>query len=195
MYTKTLRGPKGNRVTLPPPTSRPASACRSADRHLGKLAWGSNLALVFEAVQEQINCFKYEHQRVHRSVPQWSYFQTSSNKPLKLCLICMSGLLLLYSHLTREPTTSPVLTKWWNWELMLATNFDSLSQTVTKGGSQNFGYQFWFCTRLLRIFFIVACRTKLASWRWWMILASSSRTSEIPLSPVMTLGCVNLSSI
>ena len=132
---------------------------------------------------------------VHRSVPQWSHFQTASNKPLKLCLICMSGLLLLYSHLTREPTTSPVLTKWWNWELMLATNFGSLSQTVTKVDSQNFGYQFWFCTRLLRIFFIVACRTKLASWRWWMILASSSRTSEIPLSPVMTLGCVNLSSI
>ena len=27
------------------------------------------------------------------------------------------------SHLTRETTVSPVLTKWWNWELTLATNF------------------------------------------------------------------------
>ena len=33
--------------------SRPASACRSGGRHLGKFAWGSNLALVFEAVQSR----------------------------------------------------------------------------------------------------------------------------------------------
>ena len=33
--------------------SRPASACRSDGRHLGKFAWGSNLALVFEAVQSR----------------------------------------------------------------------------------------------------------------------------------------------
>ena len=33
--------------------SRPASACRSRSRHLGKFAWGSNLALVFEAVQSR----------------------------------------------------------------------------------------------------------------------------------------------
>ena len=33
--------------------SRPASACRFGGRHLGKLAWGSNLALVFEAVQSR----------------------------------------------------------------------------------------------------------------------------------------------
>ena len=33
--------------------SRPASACRSGGRHLGKFAWGSNLAWVFEAVQSR----------------------------------------------------------------------------------------------------------------------------------------------
>ena len=33
--------------------SRPASACRSGGRHLGKFTWGSNLALVFEAVQSR----------------------------------------------------------------------------------------------------------------------------------------------
>ena len=36
-------------VCFPPP----ASACRSGGRHLGKFAWGSNLALVFEAVQSR----------------------------------------------------------------------------------------------------------------------------------------------
>ena len=53
--------------------------------------------------------------------------------------------------MTREPTASPVLTKWWKSELMLTTNFGSLCPKVTKVGSQNFGYQIWFCTRLLRI--------------------------------------------
>ena len=33
---------------------------------------------------------------------------------------------LIGSHLTREPTASPVLTKWSNWELMLATNFGNI---------------------------------------------------------------------
>ena len=33
--------------------SRPASAYRSGSRHLGKFAWGSNLALVFDAVQSR----------------------------------------------------------------------------------------------------------------------------------------------
>ena len=33
--------------------SRTASACRSGGLHLGKFAWGSNLALVFEAVQSR----------------------------------------------------------------------------------------------------------------------------------------------
>ena len=54
---------------------------------------------------------------------------------------------LIGSHLTREPTASPVLTKGWKSELMLATNFGSLCPKVTKVGSQNFGYQIWFCTR------------------------------------------------
>ena len=56
---------------------------------------------------------------------------------------------LIGSHLTRQPTASPVLTKWWKSELMLATNFGSLCPKVTKAGSQNFGYQIWYCTRLL----------------------------------------------
>ena len=56
---------------------------------------------------------------------------------------------LIGSHLTREPTASPVLTKWWKSKLMLATNFGSLCPKVTKTvGSQNFGYQICFCTRL-----------------------------------------------
>ena len=55
------------------------------------------------------------------------------------------------SHLTREPTTSPVSTKWWKSELMLATNFGSLCPKVTNFGSQNFGYQILFCTRLLMV--------------------------------------------
>ena len=38
---------------------------------------------------------------------------------------------LIGSHLTREPTASPVLTKWWKSELMLATNFGSLCPKVT----------------------------------------------------------------
>ena len=54
------------------------------------------------------------------------------------------------SHLTREPTAIPVLTKWWNWELILATNFGNLCTNVTKVGSPNFGYRIWFCTRLFR---------------------------------------------
>ena len=33
--------------------SRPASACRSGGSRLGKFAWGSNLALVFEAMQSR----------------------------------------------------------------------------------------------------------------------------------------------
>ena len=40
------------------------------------------------------------------------------------------------SNLAREPTVSPVLTKWWNCELTLATNFGSHAQMVTKFGGQ-----------------------------------------------------------
>ena len=56
---------------------------------------------------------------------------------------------LIGSHLTREPISSPALTKCWNWELILSTNFGSLRRKVTNFGSQNFGYQIWFCTRLM----------------------------------------------
>ena len=42
-----------------------------------------------------------------------------------------------------------MLTKWWKSELILAINFGSLCPKVTNFGSQNFGYQIWFCTRLL----------------------------------------------
>ena len=42
-----------------------------------------------------------------------------------------------------------MLTKCWKSELLLATNFGSLCPKVTNFGSQNFGYQIWFCTRLL----------------------------------------------
>ena len=58
---------------------------------------------------------------------------------------------LIGNRLTREPTSRPVLTKCWNWELILSTNFGRLCQTVTKFGSQNFGYQIWFCTKLLSV--------------------------------------------
>ena len=33
---------------------------------------------------------------------------------------------------------------------MLATNYGSLCPNVTNFGSQNFGYQIWFCTRLIK---------------------------------------------
>ena len=70
------------------------------------------------------------------------------------------------SHLTRERTSSPVLTKWWNRELKLATNFGNLCQTVTKVGTQNFGYQIWFCTRLLNNGNCHLTWTKLSAKLW-----------------------------
>ena len=48
------------------------------------------------------------------------------------------------SHLTREPTSSPVLTKWRMWELILATNFGSPLQMVTKVDSQILVTKFGF---------------------------------------------------
>ena len=50
-----------------------------------------------------------------------------------------------------------MLTKWWKSELMLATNFGSLCPEVTNFGSQNFGYQIWFCTRLLKSVRLSVC--------------------------------------
>ena len=66
------------------------------------------------------------------------------------------------SHLTRESTASPVLTKWWNRELMLASNFGYLCQTVIKVDSQNFGYQ--ICTRLLLCIFYCQLDPHFTVW-------------------------------
>ena len=38
---------------------------------------------------------------------------------------------IIGSLLTREPTASPVLTKWWNWEPTYATNFGNHAKMVT----------------------------------------------------------------
>ena len=51
---------------------------------------------------------------------------------------------IIGSHLTREPTASPVLTKWWNLELTLATNFGNHAQMVIKIGSQILATKFGF---------------------------------------------------
>ena len=51
---------------------------------------------------------------------------------------------IIGSHLSREPTVSPVLTKWWNWELTLATNFGDHVQMVTKIGGQILATKFGF---------------------------------------------------
>ena len=48
------------------------------------------------------------------------------------------------SHLARGPTSSPVLIKWWNSELTLATNFGSHAQTVTKFGGPILATKFGF---------------------------------------------------
>ena len=55
------------------------------------------------------------------------------------------------SHLTREPTASPVLTKWWIQELMLTTNFGSSLQMVTKVGRQILATKFDFVPDCLTI--------------------------------------------
>ena len=51
---------------------------------------------------------------------------------------------VIATHLAREPTASPVLTNWWILELMLATNFGSPLQMVTKVGSQILATKFGF---------------------------------------------------
>ena len=58
----------------------------------------------------------------------WSHFQSASNKPLKF--VCF----------TREPTSSPVLTKWWNKELMLATYAQRLPILVANILAPKFGF-------------------------------------------------------
>ena len=75
----------------------------------------------------------------------WSHFQSARYKPLKLCLICRCGLPgVISSNLKKEPTASPVLTKWWKLELTLGTNFGSHAQMVTKFGSQILATKFGF---------------------------------------------------
>ena len=66
-----------------------------------------------------------------------------------------------------------MLTKWWKSELMLATNFGSLCPKVTKVGSQNFGYQIWFCTRLLRASLTISKFT-LAQAKAWGFMKTNS---------------------
>ena len=80
----------------------------------------------------------------------WSQFQLAmaSNKPLKLCLICRCGLLLLVAIWQENQQWALYKKKWWNWELTLATNLVSHAQIFTKVVGQNFGYQLWFCTGL-----------------------------------------------
>ena len=51
---------------------------------------------------------------------------------------------IIGNHLAREPTPSPVLTKCWNLELTLATNFGSHAQMVTKFGGQILATKFGF---------------------------------------------------
>ena len=82
---------------------------------------------------------------------------------------------------TNEPTASPVLTKRWYWELILATNFGSLCQTVTKVGSRNVGYQIWFCTRVI----LFTTKTK-GKYRLLGTL------SEIYISEMMWIICARL---
>ena len=48
------------------------------------------------------------------------------------------------SHLAREPIASPVLTKWWNEELITSTKFGSHAQMVTKFGGQILATKFGF---------------------------------------------------
>ena len=51
---------------------------------------------------------------------------------------------IIGSHLTTEPTLSPVLTKWSKWELTLVTNFVNHAQMVTKVGGQILATKYGF---------------------------------------------------
>ena len=109
----------------------------------------------------------------------WSHLQSASNNPIKLCVICRCG--YFYCHLTSEPTASPVLTKWWNLEIMLATNFGSpykwLPKLVAKFwlpnlvlyqtdiGGQNFDPQGSFFTQAWK-YSQYACKPSFRVWHW-----------------------------
>ena len=91
---------------------------------------------------------------------------------------------LIGNHFTRKPTASLVLTKCWKWELMLTTNFGNQCQTVTKFGSQNFGYQIWFCTRL---FTKVSLKITYLKLNW--ILPGAKELSVKITSPHWNFTC------
>ena len=71
----------------------------------------------------------------------WSHFESARYKPLSDLQVWATT---ICSHLTREPTASPVLTKRWNLEITLATNFGSQVQMVTKVGGQILATKFGF---------------------------------------------------
>ena len=58
-----------------------------------------------------------------------------------------------HTPLDVKPTASPVLTKYWNWELKLATNFGSHAQMVTKFGGQIFATKFGFVPDWLIVYY------------------------------------------
>ena len=70
---------------------------------------------------------------------------------------------------------------------MLATNFGSLCPEVTNFGSQHFGYQIWFCTRLdIVTYFTSSCTL----WSW------SDTCTFLPFSPPDWRGyCCNSLSV
>ena len=66
------------------------------------------------------------------------------------------------SHSKKEPTASPVLTKWWKLELTLATNFGSHAQMVTKFGGQILANKFGFVPDCLMVDgWSISCETAL----------------------------------
>ena len=73
---------------------------------------------------------------------------------------------IIGSHLTRKPTVSPVLTKCWNWELRLATNFGSYAQMVIKFGGQNLATKFGF---------VPDCWSQVLSREWRCSWSSADR--------------------
>ena len=74
----------------------------------------------------------------HESFLATLYSSTSTNNSI------LAGVQYIFIQNILPPYR--VLTKCWNWEVILTTNFGSLCQMATKFGSQNFGYQIWFCT-------------------------------------------------
>ena len=88
------------------------------------------------------------------------------------------------SHLKKEPTASPVLTKWWKLELTLATNFGSHAQMVTKFGGQILATKFGF---------VPDCSTSGARehfriWYDWKLIL----TSFVWVTPEKTLSSRSL---